>query len=324
MISTWGFMRRFVFGLSLEKLDILWSSFPGGETDARQRLRQISYTFVHGYNTTLEMGLSPVLVSTLHAVDPELRGFAFEGVGMGLALLDYLTPWNQYRLQEFIKGAGANYSELLHVGAGFAIAVLGRDIESSLAKMNPMQRWFAIDGLGFYYGMFHWQRSVRKQLVPKRLTGYARRAFDQGLGRCIWFGLSGDVKSISQTLATFSTSRQPDLWSGIGLACTYAGGLGAEEMAKVKAAAGSYQPHLAQGAAIAAQCRSTAGNVSEHTALACSVLCGMSFEAVTELTHTSMADLPISAQESTQEPEPSYEIWRQRTQSHWATVAVPS
>ena len=35
----------------------------------------------------------------LTTVPPEVAGFAAEGVGIGLTLLDYFTPWRRYRLQ---------------------------------------------------------------------------------------------------------------------------------------------------------------------------------------------------------------------------------
>ena len=322
MILTGGFLRRLLFGLSLERLDYLWTLFPGEETEARQQLRRITYSFVQGYNTALELGHSEVMVSTVYAIDDDLRGFAYEGIGMAMTLIDYFTPWNRHRLQNLLSRSGDSYSDLVHVGAGFAMAVLPGGVDVFLDQMNPMQRWLAIDGLGCYHGMFLWQRSVQQHSVPKYLTGYARRAFDQGLGRSIWFSLSADIAAISHAIDAFPTVRQPDLWSGIGLACTYAGGSDAAAIESLRTVAGSYTSNLAQGAAIAARMRYRAGNTADHNCLACSILCGMSAEAAAQLADRTFLTLPAKQQEPVNSSEPIYEVWRQRTQSQLMQLAT--
>src|SRR3712207_8380154 len=47
---------------------------------------------------------------------------------------------------------------------------------------------------------------------------------DQGLGRSLWFVQGADVRRIPATVNAFPAERRPDLWSGLGLACGYAGG----------------------------------------------------------------------------------------------------
>jgi len=50
-----------------------------------------------------------------------------------------------------------------------------------------------MDGFGFHEGYFQWSRSVRKKALPKGVNGYALRAFDQGLGRSLWFVECADI-----------------------------------------------------------------------------------------------------------------------------------
>ena len=59
----------------------------------RRRLDQVGKTFLGGYHTALEQGKPERVAAELEGIEPELRGFAYEGAAMGLTLLDSLTPW---------------------------------------------------------------------------------------------------------------------------------------------------------------------------------------------------------------------------------------
>ena len=323
MIFNGGFLRRFLFGISIEKLERGWKDFSetGVETEARKSLRWSSNAFFNGYNTALEVGLSHILLSELQAFDINLRGFAYEGGGMGLAMIDYTSFGKESRFQQFVE-ENPNYSILAHIGAGLAIAVLNRNIEKSLAAMNPIQRWWAIDGYGFYNGVFKWKQCVKKQIFPKKVKGYARQIFDCGLGRSLWFFYTADTGRIVQELQKFPESRQANIWSGIGLASTYAGVVSEERLLNLKAAAGSYASYLSLGSTQAANIRYLANNIVDYTNLACSILCGMSAEDAAKLTFNLMEGLNIDEQESISVDQPIYEIYRERIRSQFIRSKV--
>ena len=323
MAISLGNIRRSIFGVSTEVMDGLWSEFSVPETEARRRLRESSSTFTDGYNIALEFGLSQALIGKLQAFNLDLRGFVYEGAGMGLAMIDYTTPGKQYRLQSFIDD-NPNYASLAYIGAGVAIAVLGRDIEKSLSNMAPVERWWAIDGFGFYYGLFKWKHYIQKQIVAKQLTHYARRAFAQGLGRSIWFIFSADVKRIVEKLQSFPESRHGDLWSGIGLASTYTSGVDERTLRNLRIASGAYASYLAVGSAFAANARYLANNIVDHTNMASSILCGMSAEETAKMTIEVEERLSIDANEKVFVEKPIYETYREiiRTQFIKNAVAV--
>ncbi len=178
--------------------------------------------------------------------------------------------------------------------------------------MDPLLRWLAIDGYGFHEGYFDWPRSVEQQLRPTYLSPAAAQVFDQGLGRSLWFVAGADAARLIDLVTAFPSARQADLWSGVGLACTYAGGADRGQIALLHAAAGMFQPCLAQGAAFAAAARRRAGNLVSNTELACEVLCGTPAVAAAAVTDRALEDLaPDGA-------DPAYTIWRQRIQAHFA------
>jgi enediyne biosynthesis protein E3 len=218
-------LYRRILGLSLEEATFARRGFHASNQATRHWLEQIGYTFLNGYHAALEENNPCTLVLRLNSIEPKLCGFAFEGAAMALALLDRLTPWHDDRLATFLNGSAAAHIYMIHVGAGWALARLPWRVEQRLARFDPLLRWMVLDGYGFHHGYFAWQRYILAHVYPSYLSAYARRAFDQGLGRSIWFVEGADVIRIPQTIAAFPPVRHADLWSGIGLACAYSGGV---------------------------------------------------------------------------------------------------
>lgn len=277
----------------------------------QQHLEKVGYTFLLGYHAAIKDEGLKALEVELNQVELELRGFAFEGAGMGLALLDILTPWNKQRLQFYLESFGSSHIYMAHVGIGWVLARLHRGIEKALEQLDPLLGWLVVDGYGFHEGYFHWPQSIEKQQVPKAISGYACRVFDQGLGRSLWFVKGADIDQISQTITNFSKERHADLWSGVGLACAYAGGVDFSAIKSLREVAKSYQPQLAQGAAFAAKARQRARNPAKHTELACQILCDLSAASAAEITDAALAQILPNAS------KPMYEIWRSRIQAQF-------
>lgn len=306
-------LRRRVMRISPAETSFARRGFRGSDPLARQHLEQIGATFLQGYDAAIAHDDLAELALRLNAIDAGLRGFAFEGAAMGLALLDFFTPWKIWRITAFLAGPAAEHRYMVHVGVGWALARLPVRIGRALARMDTLLRWLAIDGYGFHAGYFAWPQYVGRQLLPRRLSGYAARAFDQGLGRSLWFVEGADVARIPATIARFPPSRQADLWSGVGLACAYAGGVERPALLALRAAAGSYLPDLAQGVAFAAKARARAGNPTAHGEMACLAICDMTAEAAAAVTDAALKDLRAARS------LPAYEVWRQRIRAHVAT-----
>lgn len=309
MALSLGKILQPFFRLSADEFPKLAAARYGQNDDMDQTwllFEPVASNLVGGFKTTLDDDRFEVLVPRLDAVDVEFRGIAYEGAGMGLMLLDSLGPWKQ-RLKAFIAGPGAAYDWLLYIGAGLVLPRVPIRPERFLAKLDPFLCWFVMDGYGFYEGFFSAQRSIDKHIIPTRITGYGRRAFDHGLGRSIWFLSGANAERIVSTIHTFPENRQADLWGGIGLACAYAACVVDREAIKVlHTAAGPYGSQMAAGAAVATTYRMQTGGVAVHTDLACEVLCGLSGEEVARIATIARKDL------SPDSIEPAYEIWRQR------------
>jgi hypothetical protein len=274
----------------------------------RRRLEAIGGSFVEGYHAALEEEQPQALAARLARIDPELWGFAHEGVGLGLALLDSLPPWRKRRFSEYLAGPGADQPYMLHVGAGWVLARLPVSPGGFLARFDPLLRWMALDGFGFHEAFYRWRRTVEQRRLPARLSGYGRRPFDVGVGRHLWFSPQVEAGHLPRIIGTFPADRQADLWTGVGEACAFAGVRGPAAAAGLLRAAGLFAPQLGQGAAFAAKVRARGGNPAPHTELACQLFCRMSAAEAAALTDEALAGLPPDGE------IPVYEVWRRRIQ----------
>jgi hypothetical protein len=301
-----------LFGISPLETTFARRNFRGGEGGLRERIETIGRVFVRGYHCALSLRTPGELAVELDSVELEFRGFAYEGAAMGLALLDRITPWRRDRVRQFLRGPGDLHAYMVYVGLGWVVARIPGSIQKRLEPLDPLLRWLVLDGYGFHEGFFRWPAYLGGQFVPPRLAGYQKRAFDQGLGRSLWFVDGGNVWLLPRTIAAFPQARQPDLWSGIGLACVYAGEIADDQLARLQAASGACFPQFAQGAAFAAKARHRAGNATAYTERACQIICGMSSQAAALCTDEALENLPANG------TEPAYEIWRCRVQQKFA------
>ena len=308
-MSALGNLLRPLFGVSEEA-----TSFSENDRQAAQRLKTVVRTVTKGCQLTLQNSKFETLVVRLDAFDPELRGFAYEGAGIGLAALDCLLPWKN-RTRAFLDGPGSAFIYAVPLGAGMALARLHRKPEQFLKRLDPVLGWLIIDGYGFHEGFFAQQRTVARQQIPAHLSAYGRRVFDQGLGRSIWFSEETNVARVAATIAAFSEERQADLWRGVGLACGYTGGAERTVIETLQVAAGSYRSQLALGVAIAANARHSVGNPSPTADLASEVVWGLPSQTISRMVDAARENLPAGTR-----VEPAYEVWRQRIEAQFALL----
>jgi enediyne biosynthesis protein E3 len=285
---------------SLDRFVARWIRIAPRETDfdvrgfapsparVRRLLELHGASFARGFNTAMTAPGVTELDAGLAAVAGEERGFAFEGAGMALALLDLLLPGRPRRLAALLRGPGAPHVYMIHVGAGWALARLRRRPWGRL-PLDPLLRWLALDGYGFHDAFFHPDRVVRKGRAPRRLDAAAGRVFDQGVGRALWFVDAADPERVAQSAGSFEERRRADIWSGVGLAAAYAGGLEPSGLERLVSLAAAYRPHLAQGVAFAATARLRAGNLVPHTERACSIVCGLDAAQAAAVTKEALA-----------------------------------
>jgi hypothetical protein len=315
-MSLSGRIFKSIFRISAEAFEQMAGERYGFQEDMGRTwlaFKPVAETLVAGFHTVLDDSRFKVLVPRLNAFPPEIRGIAYEGAGMGLTVLDALLPWKK-RLHAFLAGPGARYTGLLYIGAGLVLPRMPKKPEQFIKQLDPVLGWLVLDGYGFYEGFFSSKRYVEDKAVPVHLSSYARRVFDQGLGRSLWFSTGANADRIFTAIEAFPEGRRADLWSGIGLACAYAAGVvDREAIEKLQTLAGPYRSQMGIGSAIAARFRLQSGHAAPHTELACDVLWGSSSDMVAHVTDLALQELPLDSD------EPAYEIWRKRIETQFVT-----
>jgi hypothetical protein len=304
-------VRRRILGLSDASAARRLASFEISDATVRAHFDSIIRSFYRGYHLALEAPELIQLGARLDELDALSRGFAYEGASMALALLDGLTASRGRRWRAFVAGPAEAHTYMAHVGYGWALTRLpfrNASSPNAVAPLNPTLRWLALDGCGFHAGFFHTERVVRRQSRPRGFTGYALRSFDQGLGRSLWFVAGANAERLSSIVCDFSARRQSDLWSGVGLACAYAGGTREPERTATAllTAAGDSAASFAQGVAFASEARSRARTPAEHTDRTCRAVFGLSAGEVAHLTARAAVGL------RDRDDAPAYQEWRER------------
>jgi hypothetical protein len=251
-------------------------------------LEQMLESFIGGYNLAVETHDKVELSRRLYATfDSHHVGFAFEGVGLYLAMLDMLIPGKPYRLNSYFKGVGEHHDYIVAVGAGFAVARIPwglRVMDSYLRTLDPLIAWCVPCGYGFHEGFFHHRRFIdAAEAAPASLSPLGRQLFDSGLGRSLWWVKGADPSRILAAINSFVEDRRAELWAGIGIAACYAGGVSGTELQSLLELSGHYRADLLSGLPFAARLRQKAGNYSDTTELACRVLLDRSTDEVADI-----------------------------------------
>lgn len=322
MSTLFHAVRRHLLAPSLREVTFAGRGFPGAARPAAERLEAIPQAVICGFEWGMESGTLWEIERRLDLVDGEQRGFAYEGAAMAFTIRDAMKGGNGNRAQELLLGPGRPHIFLTYIGIGFAMARLPRVLwkkivpDLSGTPYFPTMSWLAVDGYGFDKAYFDTEKWVVQQRRPQPYPwdGHPRyflRAFDQGVGRALWFIHGGDPHAVAEAVRGFVPDRQADLWSGVGLAATFAGGSSKAGLEHLRQAAGQHQADLALGVVFAVKARTYAGFVPEHTKLAVAVLAQLTVDQAVVVADSTEVDHDAG------DAIPAYELWRRRIRAEF-------
>ncbi|MEU1753367.1 DUF1702 family protein [Micromonospora matsumotoense] len=317
MPTTLGSIRRLLLTPSLAEVTFARRGFPVVESAVTRRLEAIPQTVICGFEWAIDARDQWEVERRLELVDVELRGFAYEGATMACTVRDAMAGGRGHRARDLLRGRAERHTFLTYIGIGFAMARLPRPLwrrvlpDLTGMRYYPTMSWLAVDGYGFDRAYFDTDRWVGGQFRPSPYPwqghpDYFARACDQGVGRALWFIHGAQPAQVATAVERFDRSRRADLWSGVGLAATFAGGCDADGLALLARLSGVDRPHLGQGAVFAAKARDYSGHIPEHTGVALHALAGMTVE------HASVLADDVAVDAAAGTDLPAYELWRAR------------
>nr|MDT0656855.1 DUF1702 family protein [Micromonospora sp. DSM 115978] len=312
-------LRRRILTPNLSETKLERRGFHEKDAASRDLLETVGRTFLTGYAYAAEARSPEEAELRLETITTQFRGFAYEGATMGFAILDSLGFGRGRNVSRFVEGGAAAHIYMAHIGLGWAMARLPRFRWGKIREIDPLLRWLVLDGYGFHQAYFHTAKYVSGQYQDPRFPWpadgprwYANRAIDQGIGRAMWFVCGTDPDRVATTIDRFPAGRQSDLFSGAGLAASYAGGADADELRMFLKRAGDHRPAVAQACAFAAKTRLLAGLEVPHTSVATEVFCGMTPAEAAAVTDETRPTGPVRGH------LPAYEVWRQRIADEFA------
>lgn len=316
MSTLLGSLRRLALAPSLTEVGFAGRGFPVVPSPATARLEAIPQAVVCGFEWGIDQDSPWELERRLALVEPEMRGFAYEGAAMAAVVLDAMAGFRTHRTRDLLAGPARPHVLLSYIGVGFAMARLPRPLWGRVlpdlgdVPHHPTLSWLAVDGYAFDKAYFDTRRWVDEQHEPAPYpwlgrADYFPRAVDQGVGRALWFVHGASVRQVAAAVGRFPARRHADLWAGVGLAAAFAGGAGAAELALLRGRAGEHAAQLALGAVFAAVARTSAGCVPAHTGTATLAFGGLSVDAAVRLAATTAVGEEAATPEA-----PAYEVWR--------------
>ncbi|WP_409239991.1 DUF1702 family protein [Streptomyces sp. PA5.6] len=321
MVSWTGHIRRIGLTPSANQALLRKRGFPERDPHAKACLEMAGGSFIEGFGVAAQSSTAVEATGTLARIDGVRRGFAVEGAAMAMAIRDALPLGHRHHVADLLEAAD-EHIYMIHVGVGWSFARLPRPLRRAAARglTDPTLTWLALDGYGFHQAFFHTDKYVKRQYIdpdPPLPThhhpGYAPHAIDQGIGRALWFVAGADPHRALRLIEAFAPQRHEDLFAGIGLAATYAGGASADELEELAERAGRHRPALAQGSVFAAEARTRAHIAQPHTEAAVRAITGL---GVTEAAAIATRSRPSG---HTVDGQVSFEVWRRRIMLRWAT-----
>ena len=128
MPTTLGSLRRLVLTPELADVTFARRGFPVTATDATRRLEAIPQSVVCGFEWGIDSRDQWEVERRLELVEPEMRGFAYEGATMAFTVRDAMTGGRGHLTRDLLRGPGQAHIFLTYIGIGFAMARLPRPL----------------------------------------------------------------------------------------------------------------------------------------------------------------------------------------------------
>ncbi|MFT4526334.1 MAG: hypothetical protein ACI9FU_001407 [Granulosicoccus sp.] len=216
------------------------------------RIELIVLTFQVGRKIGEEILEPTEMIQQLNLMDEEFRSMAFEGASMAVAVKSIEQQDNLRSWLTFLD-ANPTHSTQIMIGLGWAIGEKDLSPDSILEGLDSMTQGRAMDGFGYYMGLFRRRISIRTQQIPKGISDDLQLAFDQGIGRSLWYISKGDLEMLERMMDSFPVYRQKHMWRGIGVACPVVGGCNAKHLGDLRQLSGEFKNQLETGCAMAAK-----------------------------------------------------------------------
>lgn len=194
-----------------DKMEVIRSSFQKGKEES---LHFVDFKQFNSFIQSQKNYLLPVIFEGASAA------IALNSIKNNASLNHWNTFYNQY---------SQSYAKELHVGLGWALNESNSSL-TFLHNIQPQWRWRVVDGFGYYAGLFHRRRILRKKRLPIDIPQEWNSAYLQGFGRSLWYISQGKKEELARTISLFPSHFRKDLWRGVGIALVFVGEIKTDDL----------------------------------------------------------------------------------------------
>lgn len=234
-------------------------------------MRAIALSYLDGFALA---GTRPPtnLITDLSALPADPRGVYYEGAAAAKTLSALTSQGDLLETAQLLEES-PRYSFLIYMGIGETMAQLR--ISPTACSSAPGSGWPAQvwEGYGFFDGYFRWFDTLIHQKYPVGLPTELEAAYDQGLGRAIYFLTNGKPYEIRDYISTFSPVRQKEMWAGLGHPASYAGGCEEGVLRKLLELSRDNRIELMQGVLLGVATRMQQNHVPDFTNALHNIVC---------------------------------------------------
>lgn len=173
----------------------------------------------------------------LSTIDPDMRPFGAEAVGMGYYSRFIATEKRENLFAPYLQGPGARFGGLPYTGIGMSAQKLGVPVLEALGDVTGFFKWHVLDGFSFWGGRWQWEKLGATRAPCAEVSPDLYPAYDRGLGRSAWFNFGADPSKVAAWAEGFEAGRKPFIWAGVGVASTFTGGCEMDALAHLKSRA---------------------------------------------------------------------------------------
>ena len=227
------------------------------------QIENIFYLFRASRTLADEAGPCNELETHLAAASGPHTSVVFEGAAAGLAYRQLQAGAVVIEVPDWFAHAAQ-----VHIGIGWAMAELALRPDVYLTQFSGVMQGRVLDGFGYYSGLFRRRRCIQAMDIPAGIPTDVLTAFDQGLGRAMWYISKGDVEPLMAMIRPFQEERKKGIWRGIGVAASYIGGVDLQGWHELIEASNEKSRYLKTGVLLCAASRKLSNTTTTDVNLA--------------------------------------------------------
>lgn len=223
------------------------------------------------------------LITVLEATEKEFRPVAYEGAAMTLALKDFSNGDSIINWKRLLDSS-KKYACQIYIGMGWAVGQEKRTSLNFIEELDKNMQFRIWDGCGYFDGIFRQRQTIKGQNRLEYISEKNYNAYDEGLGRSIWYICKGDETKAAEMIQQFSQERHADLWRGLGIACSFVGGFEENALKTLISLSGKHSAQLGVAAALVAESCVEADCLTPDIELANSIFNNLNAEKAMKIT----------------------------------------